>query len=139
MIFSFHNFFRGKKNIITDGALILLKYLISLVIFTNSFADYKYYKYFIFLYLESALVRTIEFGVGNKYILFCLWKYDVDKRRIFYFYYTLLLATALLSAFINKSFWGLAVGVAYLLCCRVICALAMKSRKVGNDRYHNSK
>lgn len=61
----------------------------------------------------------------------------MDKRRIFY--YTLLLVMALLSALINKAFWGLAVGVAYLLCYRVICALAMKSRKVGNNRYHNSK
>lgn len=130
--FAFHNSFRGKANILTDGALNLLKYISPMVIFVKGNADYRY---MIFLYFETAFVRTVEFGIGNRYILPRLWKYDVDKRRLCY--YSILFIVAVLCAVADETFLGFAVGAGYMFLYRTLCVMAMKFGKVENVRKQN--
>lgn len=132
--FSFHNYFRGKQNVFTDGALQFFKYTIVLLPFG---AGMNLALYVLFIYFEIAFERTLEFAIGKKHFLKVLQKYNIDNLRIVYYIILFILSMILIA--MNKEIISLAIGTFYLLLYRVFCKLLTLNKSVRIVRKSNSK
>lgn len=125
LFFSFHNFFRGKINILTDGVINMLKYLSPMIIFVTKYSDYRF---FIYLFFETAFPRMVEYAIGNGYA-FSKWKkIGTDFRRVIY--YLLLLCTAGVMYAINREHIWFLFGVIYMLIYRLLCMIIGRNDKI---------
>lgn len=134
MAFAFHNYYRGKINIITDGCLQIAKYCSILILFLNL---QEVYVYLLYIYLEIGLVRTVEFGIGKKYIFPFLQIIKVDNLRVVY-YFVLTVIAGVLSVTYKSSF-HLFIGSLYMFCFRLVCLLLGKNKKISDNRMSNDK
>lgn len=130
--FSFHNFFRGPINALTDGILNLLKYLSPLIIFAVEKSDLRF---FLYLFLEVPLARMLGYVIGKKYALFRLAKINVDIRRVFY-YFILTVIAAVMSFFDKNHIWFL-YGSLYMILYRILCLFLSKQESINNTRWKN--
>lgn len=130
--FSMHNFFRGWMNVITDGILQILKYGSTMVLFLTG---QELLRAFIFIYVEIALVRTVEFGIGKGYMLKALRKVDTDTLRVIY--YTVISLIAIGISFFNSKCVPLLFGTIYFWGFRLLCKILNCNKKIEENRKLN--
>lgn len=133
-VFSLHNSFRGWINIITDGLLQILKYGSIFLLFLNGKDLLLAY---IYIYIEIAFLRTLEFGIGKKYILKKLQNVNMDSFRLIY-YLCMLVISAVLGIF-SEEVYPLSIGLVYLLIYRILCKIMTLNKKIVEIRSTNGK
>lgn len=129
MVFALHNYYRDWRNVLTDGGLQIIKYLSVLVLFAEGKTLGMYCA---FLYFEIAFERTLEFGIGKKYILHYLQAKNIDSLRIGYYIALTVVGIGLI--LIDSNYYGLTIGSSYLLVYRILCKVLLNNRNVVNSR-----
>lgn len=119
LVYTAHNYIRGPLNTITFMLLYILKYSMTLILFTVNWMEFAAYS--TFLFLEIVLERTVAYGNKKKYIFKSLKSFDSDKNRL-----KRCLITLIISGFItilNPFFKSFLFGILYVFCYRIICYL----------------
>ena len=131
--FTAHNYFRNAANVFTDGILQLLKYCSPMVLFLRQTTDLRF---FVYIVLQIALVRALEFAIGKKYFFKKLQVYSIDFLRVIY--YLGILAVAAAICVVSGSAMEMLPGTLFLLGYRVFCMILSKSKKISDERNTNS-
>jgi len=131
--FSLHNYFRDKRNVLTDFFLNFFKYLTPVVLFVSS---YQGIKNCIYLFFEIIIVRSLEFALGKGYFFSKLNSFDVDVLRVYYYAVLTLIAFVFwLAGFTNYTFL---LSTVYFLIYRVFCIAVGRNRIIKNEREKNN-
>ena len=136
LAYAFHNVYRDKRNVLTDAFLQVFKYFSVLVLFGDI---RQFLRYALYIYLEIAMVRPIEYYIG-KIDRFNISKArwidtvnsNIDSCRLLY--YALLTAAAALLTVWDAGYRPLLAGSAYLLLYRVGCKILAGSAAVAKER-----
>lgn len=128
LIYTAHNYIRGPLNTITFMSLYILKYSMTLILFTSNWMEFMAYS--IFLFLEIGLERTIAYGHKKKYIFKTFKFSDSNRNRIAYC--SIILLIAAIMTIYNSFYKSFLIGTLYVFSYRIICYLLSHFEKFKN-------
>lgn len=134
VVYTLHNFYRNRINIITMCFMVTLKYLIPCVPFVEESALTEI---FIFLFVSIPLLRTIEYAAKDRYGLKFLTICNYEVFRIkFYAIVVVMLSTAIYLNFVKAQYLVLPVCLFFF---RVGTFFIMRNKRVSSVINANRK